>query len=191
MGYADSDIVRELRAERGQERERAWRELFDGHYQRVYRLVLRFGVAPEDAEDVVQRAFLIAIKRIDEVDDIRDPAAWLRGITVRVIAHHHRWRRVRETKRWLLRDTQRAGTVAPATPERYTAAAQEVALARVVMGQMSRKLRDVLVLCDVEDHAPAEAAEILQIPVNTVRSRRRLARARFAHLWNRAIGGAE
>lgn len=178
-------MVRGLRAEQARDRERAWRALFDGHYQRVYRLALRFGVGPAEAEDVVQRAFLIAIKRIDEVDDVRDPAAWLRGITVRVVAHHRRWRRLREAKRWLLRDTQRDDAREPVTPERHTAAAQEAALTRVVLGQMTRKLREVLVLCDIEDCRPAEAAEVLGIPVNTVRSRRRLARARFAELWNR------
>lgn len=165
-------------------RERAWRALYDGHYARVYRLVCRYGVEPADVEDLVQRVFVIAFRRIGEVGDVRDPGAWLRGIGVRVVAQHRRWRKVREVKRWLVRD---AGVVAaePMAPDRSAVAQQELARVRAVLDRMSGKLRDVLVLCDIEDCSPSEAAEALGIPVNTVRSRRRLARAKFQELWER------
>jgi len=178
-----------LRSDVTSERDEAWRALFDAHYDRVYRLVCRFGVAPMDVEDVVQRAFEIAYDRIREVDDVREAPAWLRGIVVRVVSHHRRWRRVREAKRWLLRDSC-AGERPPVIgPDRVAAAAAELERVREVLDSMSAKLRDVFVLCCVEQCTPREAAEALDIPLNTARSRRRLARKQFETLWTQRYGG--
>jgi RNA polymerase sigma-70 factor (ECF subfamily) len=52
-----------------------------------------------------------------------------------------------------------------------------------VMGDLSSKLREVLVLTEIDGLRPQEAAEVLGIPVNTVRSRRRLAAEEFKRLW--------
>ena len=42
--------------------------------------------------------------------------------------------------------------------------------------------REVLVLCDLEGRSAAEAAELLSVPVGTVKSRLRLGRQRFRKL---------
>jgi RNA polymerase sigma-70 factor (ECF subfamily) len=170
------------------QREKAWRALVDAHYPRIYRLVCRFGVEPAEVEDIVQRALVVAFRRIHEVDDVRDPAAWLRGIAVRVVAQHRRWRGVRAAKRWILRDLPAAGVAPVITPEQSTASAEEMEAVRAVLARLSPKLRDVLVLCDIEELAPQEAAEALDIPVNTVRSRRRLAKEKFLALWEKEHG---
>ena len=172
-----------LRSDHLDEREAAWKHLWNHHYHRIYRLAARFGVEPAEIEDVVQRAFVIAYRRIREVDDVRDPLAWLRGITVRVVAQHRRWRGVRRAKRWLLQDSQAVAREPVITPEHSAIAAEDIAAVRRVLGKLSPKLRDALVLCDIEELRPAEAAEILGVSVNTVRSRRRLAKERFLRLW--------
>jgi RNA polymerase sigma-70 factor (ECF subfamily) len=190
LEQSGSRFVASLRSDVAAERDQAWRALFDAHYDRVYRLVCRFGVPPLDVEDVVQRAFEIACERIREVDDVRDAPAWLRGIVVRVVSHHRRWRRVRDAKRWLLRETRAVERPPVITPYRDAAAAEELARVRDVLGSMSGKLRDVFVLCCVEECTPREAAAALGIPVNTARSRRRLAREQFETLWACRYGGA-
>jgi DNA-directed RNA polymerase specialized sigma24 family protein len=48
---------------------------------------------------------------------------------------------------------------------------------------MSIKLRDTLILLDVEGMPPSEAARALGVPRNTMRSRHRLARDEFKRLW--------
>jgi len=50
---------------------------------------------------------------------------------------------------------------------------------------MSNKLRDALVLLDIEGVPPHEAAQLLGVPRNTVRSRHILAREEFKRLWDR------
>lgn len=170
-----------LRAPTRLESDQAWRRLYDEQFARMYRLVCRFGVAPGDAEDVVQQVFVIAHRRIREIDEVRSVAGWLRGITVRVVSDYHRWWRVRRVKQWIVEST--SGTAAPATPERETEQAQVQARVNATLQRMTPKLRAVLVLCDIEECSVSEAAEALEIPVNTVRSRRRLARESFQGLW--------
>ncbi len=167
-------------------RDAAWRELCDEHYTRLYRLVCRFGVEAGEVEDTVQRALVVAFERFSEVENVRDPGAWLRGITVRIALRHLRWRRVRETKRWLLRDSPI--TAPPVlSPEQTTSAAEEIVLVRKTLNQLSPKLRNVLVLCDIEEMKPSEAASHLGLSVETIRSRRRLAKQKFSRLWKREL----
>jgi RNA polymerase sigma-70 factor (ECF subfamily) len=177
-----------LRAAAPAERERAWRELYEGQFDRVYRMVCRFGIPTGEVEDLVQTVFMRAHGRLVELGDIRDVGAWLRGIVVRVVAEHRRWRRLRELKAWLLRDRVHDDLEEPPTPERLAATSQSQARVQDVLGRMSGKLRDVLVLCDIEQCQPAEVGELLGIPVNTVRSRRRLAREQFLALWRQRFG---
>ncbi len=179
-------LVAQLRSSETAHREAAWRSLYSQHYHQIYRLAARYGVEPSEVEDVAQRAFIIAFRRIHEVDDIRDPLAWLRGITVRVAAQQRRWRRVRQVKGWLVRESPVVRSEPVLTPLNSLAAAEDITEVRRVLDQLSPKLRTVLVLCDIEELKPGEAAEVLDLSVNTVRSRRRLAKEKFRQLWSQA-----
>lgn len=164
-------------------REQAWRALYDDQFDRVHRLASRFGVPPGEVEDVVQQVFLVAFRRIAEVGEIGSVTGWLRGIAVKVISDRHRWRRVRRVKQWIVDGIYRETGPGPTTPLRDAEQAEEQERIGTVLRRMRPKLRAVLVLCDIDECSLAEAAETLQIPVNTVRSRRRLARESFRKLW--------
>jgi RNA polymerase sigma-70 factor, ECF subfamily len=178
-----SGLTRGLRSASKLERDAAWRALYDEHFDPVYRLACRLGVPLGDVEDVVQRAFVVAHRRIHDVDEVRNVGAWLRAIVLRVVAEHRRWQRVRRLKQWVLRTSAEVERAAASTPERDAAAREAQALAASLLARMSPKLRDVLVLLELEQLELAETAETLGIPLNTVRSRRRLARAQFQRLW--------
>lgn len=174
-----------LRSVSAAERDQAWRALYDREFERVYRLAYRFGVPGAEVEDVAQQVFLIAYRRIGEVEPVVNVHAWLRGITVKVVADHHRWRRVRRLKQWLVDafyDDAGSGAATPAAQVEHAEVAEEIA---DVLRRLSPKLRSVLVLCDVEGCSLAEVAETVGAPVNTVRSRRRLAREAFQSEWMR------
>lgn len=142
-----------------------------------------------DVEDVTQRVFVVAYRRVQEIDDVRNVGAWLRAIVVRVIAEHRRWLRVRRVKQWLLRATAEVERAPQPTPERDAVAREAQRTVAAVLAQMSPKLRDVLVLLELEQLELRAAAETLGIPANTVRSRRRLAREQFQRISERMNTG--
>jgi RNA polymerase sigma-70 factor (ECF subfamily) len=180
-----------LRAPAGGTRERAWRALYDTHFDRVYRLACRFGVRDADVEDVTQRIFMVAHERMQEVDDIRDVGAWIRGIGVRVISDYHRFWRLRRLKQWLLAEPAPQETAAPFGPERDASRGQTQVRVAEVLRAMSDKLRVVLVLLEIEKCTPSEVSALVGVPVNTVRSRGRLAREQFQRLWDQRYGSDE
>ena len=169
-------------------REQAWRSLYDDQFARVHRLASRFGAPPAEVEDVVQQVFLVAYRRIGEVGEVANVPGWLRGIAVKVIAEHHRWRRVRRVKEWVVNGIYGDGAAHPITPVQGAEEAEAQQRFSAVLRRMRPKLRAVLVLCDIEECSLGEVAETLQIPLNTVRSRRRLARESFRKMWQE--GGA-
>lgn len=178
-----SSPLQALRSPEVRAHEQVWREVYNEEFDKCYRLVLRSGVPSAEAEELVQRVFLVALRRAPELGRVDNPGAWLRRITLNVIGEYYRWRRVRRLKAWML------GTTAGAIPSGSTSPDEELQSAQLrkrvsdVLGEMSSKLRDVLVLIEMEGLKPQEAAEVLGCPTNTVRSRRRLAVLDFEKRW--------
>ncbi len=132
----------------------------------------RLGGPRIDAEDAAHDVFLVVFRRLG---DLSDPAAfrsWLFGITRRVIAAHRRRAWIR---RWLPGAPPDEPSPAPdplRRAEQSDVAAQVWAAIETLPGHQ----REVLVLCDLEERADAEVAEMLGVPKGTVKSRLRRAR---------------
>ncbi len=181
MVLGEPPCVRPVSEERNLEFRRLYREHFDA----VMRLVLRFGVERHDAEDLTQRVFMVAFRQCSEAQAIECPEAWLRAVAIRIIREHFRWWKVRRAASWLVEHSWAGRTEDDLSPEREAAAGESLRQVRSVLCQMSGKLRDALVLLDVEGLSPREAALLLGVPFNTLRSRRQLAREEFKRLWDR------
>ncbi len=164
-------------------RDAGWRQLYEDESRRVARLVSRYGVARADLEDVTQQVFLAAYRRLGEVAEVRNVRAWLGGIAVRAAADHRRWHRVRRDRQWIVEGLYQDEPGADLSPRRDLEQARLERRVLAVLDRMSPKLRPVLVLCDIDEIEPARVAAILGLPLNTVRSRRRLAREAFERLW--------
>jgi len=177
--------VERLQSDNVAERNRAWREVYDANFAPVYRLICRSGVLPAEAEDLSQKVFCIAHRKLPDTRDLQNLSGWLYGIALNVVQEHYRWHRVRRVKAWLLPESDGVTPSDLPSPELTAERAELQRQIEKVMGGMSSKLRQVLVLLDIEDLRPQEAAAILGIPVNTVRSRRRLAHEEFSRSWQR------
>jgi RNA polymerase sigma-70 factor (ECF subfamily) len=164
------------------DRNLAWRALWEHHFEPACRLICRLGVPLGEVEDVAQTVFLRAHDHLDELPGIDNVGGWLRGFVVRVVSEHRRWRRVRRIKDWLLRDRIEDDTPPSPTPEQSAEAIEAHRIVSALLDEMSPKLREVLVLMELEDCTPLEVAALLGLPVNTVKSRRRLAREEFQRL---------
>lgn len=163
--------------------ESAFTRLYHEHFERVYRLLGRYGIAPSDVDDLTQQVFTVAYARRDALLELKKPHAWLAAIAVRVAHEHYRWRRVRRLKTWFVESSWAGRGTDEVTPEREALRSEAATRVRSVLGQMSKKLRDALVLVELEGLGTEEAAEILAIPPNTLRSRQRLAKESFERLW--------
>jgi RNA polymerase sigma-70 factor, ECF subfamily len=164
---------------------RRFRQLYQANFDVVMRFILRFGIGRQDAEDLTQRVFLVAYRRCGDAEALESPEAFLRGVAVRVIHEHFRWWKVRRAKSWLVEHSWAGREEDEVDPERELLAGESLAQVREVLHRMSGKLRDAFVLLDVEGISTSEAAELLNVPVNTLRSRHGLAREEFKRLWSR------
>lgn len=163
--------------------ERAFTRLYAEQFDRVYALLARYGIATAELEDLAQQVFSVAFHHRRELTRLEHPRAWVAAIAVRVVREHYRWRRVRRLKAWIVEHSWAARGTDDWTPEREALRSEASERVRAVLGRMSAKLRDALVLCELEELGTREAAEILGVPQNTLRSRQRLARAEFLRLW--------
>ena len=65
-------------------------EVYQAHFDFVWRLTRALGVEPSVVDDVVHEVFLVVRRRLDAFDRERSMRAWLAGITRNLVMHHRR-----------------------------------------------------------------------------------------------------
>lgn len=156
--------------------------LFDEHAPYLCRVVHRLTGSAEAAEDVVQEVFLLAYNRRNELEDRTGIRTWL----YRVAVNHVRHRRRSFARYRGLLDRYQAEpdpVVGAPAPDDTVERQQRGALIHECVQRLSDKQREVFVLYELEELEGAEIASILDLPVNTVWSRLRLARQAFRKHW--------
>jgi RNA polymerase sigma-70 factor (ECF subfamily) len=131
-----------------------------------------------DAEDVAQEALLRAFQKFDRLQDVTRFRAWLVRITFRLALD--RWRSARRRERreteWSRPEQRRA----PASTEEIVASSEfQGRLERALEG-LPEKLRLVLILAAIQGYALEEVADMLGVPIGTVKSRLFFARKQLA-----------
>jgi len=139
---------------------------------RVARGVLRDAA---DAEDVAQEALLQAFRRFRHVRDRSRFRSWLVRIAFRLALDHSRSSRRRER-----RETLWAVAGPRPTAEDLAAAREFGRRMEKAMETLPEKLRLLLLLSAMDGHSLEEVADLLHLPVGTVKSRLHIARRRLA-----------
>jgi RNA polymerase sigma-70 factor, ECF subfamily len=157
------------------ERTAAFRAMYEGHVDFVWRNLRRLGVSDADVEDRTQEVFVIAHRRFDEFEDRgHGPRAWLFQIVLRVAsdARRHRRRHPEDP------DGGAAELRGWTEPEQHVELDRREALTRLdeALSMIDVQRRAVLVLHEIEEMTAPEIARSLNIPLNTVYSRLRVAR---------------
>jgi RNA polymerase sigma-70 factor, ECF subfamily len=143
----------------------------------LWQTVRRLGVSERDLEDAVHDVFLVVQRRLDDYDPSRPLRPWLFGIAYRIVSE----RRRRGSTREVPADEHELLAVADGQPSPEARVVAEQARRRVhgALDELPIEQRAVLVMHDLEGHSASEVAEAIGIPLNTVYSRLRLARAKF------------
>ncbi|MBD3919486.1 sigma-70 family RNA polymerase sigma factor [Paenibacillus sp. PR3] len=152
--------------------ESAFQLVYKATHQDVYRTVAFLVYNKPDIEDIVNEVYLRMWSSFHTYDSHRPFRYWLHGIIVRQVQDWKRkaWRRIRlfERNRQMTREQFDWTDKAVLHSEM-----QHDLFDRV--RQLSYKLRVVVILRYYHDYALEEIADILQIPVGTVKSRHHLA----------------
>jgi RNA polymerase sigma-70 factor (ECF subfamily) len=168
-----------------EEHNREFRALYEDHVGFVWRNLRRLGVAERDVEDKVQEVFVVAHRRWTSFEERgHGPRAWLFQILLRVASDARRHRRRHPVdpdggvaEEYAFVDAPQAQLVA----NREALAVLDRALETIEVGR-----RAVLVLHEIEQMTAPEIARTLELPLNTVYSRLRVARAELEQELARA-----
>jgi RNA polymerase sigma-70 factor (ECF subfamily) len=151
--------------------ENAWRVLFDRHADAAYRYAyVRTGRRPERAEEAVQEAWLIAVRRLGSFDAARGSfGGWLQGILENVLANQ--WRK------WARRDARETTLESAAEMVRDAQPQMDDGLA-LAFTEISVEYQDAIRAKYVDGYSMQEIAERWQRTPKAIESL--LGRARLA-----------
>jgi RNA polymerase sigma-70 factor, ECF subfamily len=150
-------------------------QLYDQHVAFVWRNLRRLGVPPASLDDATQDVFLVVHRRIADAP-ADGPRSWLFGILRRIAADHRR--RGRRRSAVPIDDVPEPPT-GDLGPEQRAARAEAARMIHRILDQLSDDKREVFVLAELEQMTAPEIAAAIGIPINTVYSRLRVARAEF------------
>jgi RNA polymerase sigma-70 factor (ECF subfamily) len=147
--------------------------LFEQHAPRLI-VYARRQAGPADAEDLVSEAFVVAMRRLEDLpSESGETFAWLVG-TVRRLAANHRRRRAVRDRYW--RDAVREGWHATGSFEDAVADRERCLAA---LADLSTADRELLLLVAWEGLTAEQAASVLGISRNTLAVRMFRARQRL------------
>jgi len=150
-------------------------EIFRTHADFVWRALRRQGVPDADVEDAVQEVFLVVYRRVAEYEDRGSIRAWLFTISRQVASHHRRSASRRDRKERALFDEPAAQPDTMDARER----AEAVSVVNDFLAEIGEEQAMVFYLVEIEGLTAPEVASSLNVNLNTVYGRLRLARKRF------------
>lgn len=167
----------------------AMAELYRRHGGLVYRFTLRMSLDAVVAEEITQEVFLVLLSRMDQFDPERGAlSTWLCGIARRKLWNHLDRNAAQQT----LDEDNGAELECPEDgPAELLLRGEAVAAVRAGLDKLPAALREVVILCALEEISYEEAAQVLGLPIGTVRSRLHRAKARLAGLLRREMASAE
>ncbi len=156
----------------------AWSRLAASWGPVVLRWCSYMGGSKIDPEDAAQQVFVTVWRRMHTLRDPERFPSWIFGITRRVLSDQ---RRSAWARRWLPGVTPDRIDPQP-SPERSAVQTELSQRVSDAFDRLSPKHREILILCDLQGHTMIEAADIIDIRLNTAKSRLIRARLRFGEI---------
>lgn len=151
-------------------------EVYETHFQYVFRCLRGLGVRRDSLDDAVQDVFLVVQDKLASFDGKAQLRTWIYAIALRV-ARRYRVRAASEAARFVAEEAAGSGAAGHEPGAEHS---QRLELAQRALAALDREKREVFVLAQIEQMSAPEIAEITGLAVNTVYSRLRAARQVFA-----------
>lgn len=160
--------------------EAAWIALFRAYSGDVGRFLKGMLRNHSEVDDLVQRVFLQFIASLDRYRGDATLRTWLLRIARNVALHEIRTRSRRE--RHVKAYAESLGSSVGVNPEGQVAARQRLARLEKLIWSLEPEFREVWVLREVGGCSVAEAAQVMEVPEATIRSRHYRARKKLFNL---------
>jgi RNA polymerase sigma-70 factor (ECF subfamily) len=157
------------------DRDARVRAMVDENLNLVARVLRRAGVPSSEIDDEIQRTFMVAASRIDDVQVGAERSFLIQ--VARNLAWHARRTLARRREVLATDPVERIESVA--TPEFLADRKQMRQLFDQIVGALKESSRVVFTLIELEGLSMTEVAATLRVPRGTVASRLRRARAQF------------
>jgi RNA polymerase sigma-70 factor (ECF subfamily) len=165
----------------------AWRQLYHQHFPMVYRLAIRLGASEREAADVAQEVFLRVWRGLGSFRGESMFRTWLYRITLNEVSRMAKEGAVRRAFGAMLALVAREEAPPARAPDRLVEQAEAFAELEAILGRMRPKQRTVFVLFEIEELPLEQIAQVLDCPLETVRSRLRHARSDFDRLRRQQV----
>ena len=168
--------------------------IYEQYFDFVWASTRRLGVRPSALDDVVQEIFVVIHSRLHTLQQPAALRSWIYSIARRTVSTYHRAQRVRDSSGAELVAQAHWQASSPPTPLDVSEQNAQVKLLFNLMESLDSDKREIFLLVEVEQLTVPEAAEVLEIPLNTAYSRLRAARQAFEtaharHVLMREAGG--
>ena len=165
----------------------AWKTLVDAFARRIFSMAYQFCGCREEAEDMTQEVFLKLHGALPKYVFGKNFTPWFL-----TLAKNHLIDEYRRTK-WEKRqrddfDERVQSQVAVIDPEGSLVAKETKALVWEGLDRLTAEMRMVIILRDVQGKSYEEIAEILDLPLGTVKSRVNRARIQLARVLSAGRG---
>ena len=177
--------------------EDAFREVVNRYRNGLYVFLRRFLNRPSLVEEVFQETFLQLFTSRDSFDPSRPLRPWLFTIAANKAKDVLRKQRrattipigaIAEQKDMSFDDVLNCLTSDTRVPYEKLEKGETARRVREVIADMPESLREILILAYFNEFSYKQMAEILSIPIGTVKSRLHTAVGRFAKDWKAAVG---
>ncbi len=167
--------------------------LVDRYQDRIYSAVVNYVANREDAIDITQEVFVKAYSKLNTFNAGSAFYTWIYRIAVNAAIDFIRKRKSRQTDsldddKYTQTGFEPVSKDMSTDPERVVVRGEQVHMLRKAISQLSDKLRSALVLHDVEGLSQDEVAQILKVPVGTVKSRVSRARTELKYILSKQMG---
>lgn len=179
----DEDLVRRFRAGETD----AFTALVQRHQQRVYSVCIRVLGDADAAADVAQDTFLTVLRKIDGFRGEAAFTTWLHRVAVNACYDELRRKRRRPMLHVVAEGDREHEPGPPVTDHADEVAGTHDAAAALAL--VPEEFRVALVLADVHDMAYQQIAQVLEVPIGTVKSRVHRGRLAFGKAMGLGIGG--